>query len=318
MCPAGAMLCGTQCLDTNTDQNNCGACAHSCLGGLCSGGKCQPVTLAPGVNAPVGIALDTSFVYYTSPTDGTVAKVPVGGGSPVPIASGQVAPTGVAVDGTNVYWANNGPVGTDGSVMKAALPNGSPSALVTGMSALYLVSNGTTVYFTRGQFGEVRSVSVAGGPTTPIWTSNKFPYGIAMDATNVYWGMFNNNIGVYEAALPAGTPTLFLPGYSNTQQVAADGTNVFFTTYVPSGGVYMSDPNGLSVTPLATGVTRPFGVAVHGTQVYFTTSTAVMRVPKTGGGATQLAADASPQQIAVDGVAIYWASGTGAILKLAK
>jgi hypothetical protein len=318
MCAAGAQVCGTQCIDTSSDKNNCGSCAHSCLGGLCSGGKCQPVTLASGVTAPVGIALDTSFVYYTSPTDGTVAKVPVGGGSPVPIASGQIAPTGVAVDAVNVYWANNGPNGTDGSVMKAALPNGSPAPLVPGVSALYLVSSGTTLYFTRGQFGAVLSVPVIGGGTTPVWTSNKFPYGIAMDANNVYWGVFNNNVGVYEAAVASGSPTQFVSGFGNTQQVAADGTNVYFTTYFPSGGVYMTDPNGLSVTPLATGQPRPFGVAVHGSEVYFTTSTAVMRVSTAGGSPTQLAADTLPQQIAVDGTAIYWASGTGAILKLAK
>jgi hypothetical protein len=285
---------------------------------MCVGSACQPVTLAP-VSAPVGIALDSSFVYFTSPTAGTVSKVPIGGGSVVPIATGQNAPTGVAVDAVNVYWALYGPNGTDGGIMKAILPSGMPTPVVTGESAYYLVSNGVNVYFTRGQFGPVESVSVAGGSTTPIWTGNKFPYTIARDATNVYWGVLNNNLGVYKVPIATGSPvTLFASGYNNTVGVAADGTNVYFTTYLGSGGVYKTDPGGASVLPLATGLARPLGIAVDANHVYVTTLTAVMRVRLDGSGLTQLVADPAPQQIAADNTAIYWASGTGAILKLAK
>lgn len=320
-CPSGQRLCASsnRCADVTSDPNNCGSCAHSCLGGTCIASVCQPVTLASGVTAPVGIALDSSYVYFTSPTDGTVSKVPVGGGAVVPIATGQVAPTGVAVDGVNVYWAQNGPTGVTGGVSKAALPNGSPVPLVTGVSAFYLVSNGTNVYFTRGQNGPVLEVSVNGGSTTPIWTGNKYPEGIAIDATNVYWGVLNNNLGVYKAPVATGSPVSeFVSGYSNTVQLATDGTNVYFTTYLMSGGVYKTDPSGTNVVPLATGLARPFGVAVDTTHAYVTTLSAVVRVPLAGGAATQLVADSTPQQIAVDATAIYWASGSGRILKLAK
>jgi hypothetical protein len=320
-CPAGWRLCGSinKCVDVSSDPNNCGSCAHSCLGGGCTAGACQPVSLAP-VNAPVGIAIDSSFVYFTSPTAGTVAKVPTGGGSVVPIAGSQDAPTGVAVDAVNVYWAQNDPNGTSGGVSKAALPNGSPVVpLVTGQSAFYLVTDGVKVYFTRGQFGAVLSVPVGGGSPTPIWSGNKFPYTIAMDGLNVYWGVFNNNLGIYKVPFATGSPvTEFVSGYNNTQGVAADGTSIYFTTYLTSGGVYKTDPNGTSVVPLTTGLPRPFGIAVDSNYAYVTTLTAVVRVPLSGGAAVPLASDNTPQQIAVDSKAIYWASGTGAILKLAK
>jgi hypothetical protein len=31
------------CLDTSTDPDNCGTCGHSCGGGACIGGVCQPL-----------------------------------------------------------------------------------------------------------------------------------------------------------------------------------------------------------------------------------------------------------------------------------
>jgi hypothetical protein len=190
---------------------------------------------------------------------------------------------------------------------------------VTGQSAFYLVTDGVNVYFTRGLQGPVLSVPVGGGSTTPIWTGNKWPYTIAMDRSNLYWGVDNNNLGVYKAPIATGSPvTLFASGYNNTMGVAADGNNVYFTTYLTSGGVYKTDPGGTNVVPLATGLEQPFGLAVDSMNVYVTTLSAVVRVPIGGGAATELATDNTPQQIAVDSKAIYWASGTGAIKKLAK
>src|SRR5215471_1470026 len=39
-----------QCGDTQTSADNCGRCGHSCLGGTCDKGQCQPVTLATGIS----------------------------------------------------------------------------------------------------------------------------------------------------------------------------------------------------------------------------------------------------------------------------
>jgi sugar lactone lactonase YvrE len=74
-----------------------------------------PTTLASGQSTPNGIALDTASVYWTNSGDGTVMKVPLGGGTPATLASGQSSAGSIAVDATSVYWVNNT---ANGTVMK--------------------------------------------------------------------------------------------------------------------------------------------------------------------------------------------------------
>ena len=46
-----------------SDQSNCGAQGHSCLGGACTSGLCQPRNLAPNTYIARELALDGSNVY---------------------------------------------------------------------------------------------------------------------------------------------------------------------------------------------------------------------------------------------------------------
>src|SRR6266700_2740471 len=41
-CPAGQMACGTVCVDTSSDSQNCGGCGIPCAGSkTCQGGQCK-------------------------------------------------------------------------------------------------------------------------------------------------------------------------------------------------------------------------------------------------------------------------------------
>jgi hypothetical protein len=309
-------LCNGACVNETTDPNNCGACGHGCLGGLCSAGACQPVVLASGIDAPVGLALDSSFVYFTSPSGGTVSKVPVGGGNLVPIATGESSPTGIAVDAVNVYWSD---ATAGGNIMKAALPNGSPKPVATGLATpFWITTDGTNVYCSLGGANaDVIQVPVTGGTPSNIATGQMFPYGMAIDANNVYWGS-NSNTGVLKYPLLGGTASS-VAGALDALQVATDGTYVYWTTYNSGGGVSRATPGGASEGTLVGGFAYPFGIAVDSTNVYFGTNNAVLRVPVGGGTATQIATDNAPEQLAVDATAVYWASkGNRAIMKLAK
>ena len=148
---------GTLCADLASDAENCGVCGHSCQGGACQKGQCQPVVLASG-QTPREIAVDATSVYWTSYADGAVMKVAIGGGAPTLLASGQKDPFAIAVDAASVYWTNLG----DGTVMKVAIGGGDPTVLASGqISATGIAVKAGRVYWTN--IAAVMSVAVDGG-----------------------------------------------------------------------------------------------------------------------------------------------------------
>src|SRR5215472_1277771 len=57
-CPPGT--------DFNTDALNCGRCGHSCLGGACTAGACQPLVVSSNEANPYIMAADDTGVYWAN------------------------------------------------------------------------------------------------------------------------------------------------------------------------------------------------------------------------------------------------------------
>ena len=69
------------------------------------------------VDMPGPLATDAVSVYFVGKADGSIRKVPKGGGPVVILAKRQPAPRAIAVDGARVYFTNAGP---DGNVLWVA------------------------------------------------------------------------------------------------------------------------------------------------------------------------------------------------------
>ena len=86
------------------------------------GGAYQTVaTTGPNHLQPNGIATDGVNLYwsnYTGPTQPSIMKVALGGGTPTVLATGITNAGWIAVDATSVYWADDGSNGTAGRIMK--------------------------------------------------------------------------------------------------------------------------------------------------------------------------------------------------------
>jgi hypothetical protein len=177
-----------------------GASAES---GTCSAGRAA-ITLASGQSNPIGVAVDTTSVYWID-IGGNVMKVALIGGTAMTLASDDVGPWAIALDATSVYWTNIGGGGPTGTVMKVSLGGGTATTLASGQSYPFgIVTDATSVYWTgRGptaafpggfpsppppaNAGTVMKRPLGGGAATTLACGQSDPSGIAVDATSVYW-----------------------------------------------------------------------------------------------------------------------------------
>jgi hypothetical protein len=219
----------------------------------------------------------------------------------------------------------------------------------------WLVSNGTTVFWTNQGSNQVMSAPADGMGTvlpTQLNTSNEngtLPAGIVIDSTNVYYVTKTAGGGLAEYVPLAGGPVTEL-GSGSYSSIALDDSNVYWTGGFASPVVYQNGKTGTpsTVIIIASGgtpaLTCPVHLASDGTNVYFldqgTDSSgnvrvgtgALYRVPigNTGSLPPPLVSGLTdPESMALDDQAIYWVSGTtavpadagittGLVMKLAK
>ncbi len=298
--------------DPGGDPENCGRCGHSCQGGACSRGVCQPVLLTTGPAPTRGLAVDAVNVYWATTT--SVMSVLKGGGTAVSlVAHAGSNPWGVAVDATNLYWVNNTTDGS-GGVFKYVLAGGAITTLAPGLDAAnYIALDSSNVYVSVNGTSEIESVPIAGGHVSVLYTGQTGSNFIAVDGTNIYWttvtgeawqcaksscsttgvetaavsggytgGVAVLNGAVYTAFFGAGTlekwsigggDTVTLASMPNLIDVVADGTGAYWMTSEPNGGIFRVGLDGGAITTLATNQDSPYvGLALDGTSVYWANS----------------------------------------------
>jgi hypothetical protein len=332
--------------DLANDDKNCGACGHSCLGGKCTAGKCEPFQVA-SVSNPSGLAVDMQNVYFTFPSVPAIQRVEKNGkctpaapcpqdfaGTGVGDQLGKIrGPSAIVSDGMNVWWTNqaNGNLGK-----RAAAITTPPSAIVNFGTAVstepgYVALGGGKIWWTSAFANaeptpHVRGANLDGSNVITLATyanpaTNFYGFGgIATDATHVYWA--SKNSGVFRAAFTdppcvEGSTCKAFGSASGPYGVAVDGTFVYWTE--PSSGTVRRAPKigGQSVI-IAVNQETPRAIAVQGTFVYWgNTGTAtapngaIRRAPQVGavcdGAACELVATVkAPDAIVAADEGIYW------------
>ena len=348
-CPAAKPdFCSNTCTDEQSDKLNCGACAHSCGGGSCVGGACQPITLASGRTGPGALAVNAGGVYWLEST--AVQAVPLSGGNVVTLASGVyvTGPAGIAASASTVYYTNSGGQTATATVtnywyalMQVTSAGGAaPSALSKhqSVSAPFGVAMASgTVYWLDEQWesifkvaeGSAFTASPATVYSTPGGTPESYNYGgyVAVDDSNAYWGV--NNGGLFQASLSTGTRVVLKPisGDPHVNQIAPLQGYVYWSTGdadVPStstaanSSIYKIPIGGGTISPLASGLSVTPALAADASGVYWDDGD-LKRFPAAGGAAVVLAASQNAGFIALDSQFIYWTNpSAGTVMKLAK
>ena len=108
-CAGGLTLCADICVDTQGSGTQCGACGHSCGGGQCSGGLCQPFPAANGFTAVHAIAASPSGIIISADNDVSLCANPSGCSAATlkTIRAGVSQLNDVTVAGTDVYFDGN-------------------------------------------------------------------------------------------------------------------------------------------------------------------------------------------------------------------
>lgn len=225
---------------------------------------------------------------------------------------------GITVDETHVYWANAG----EGSIMKAPLGGGTPSAVVSGLERpVAVVVDDENIYWTQDTDAEgggpVMMMPLDGGSPTRVGqrSNGGGAAGIAIDATHIYWAERGN---VLKRPIAGGERVVLAEDRPfSIASVVVDATSVYWKNtgsgVVGAGAVRKVSINGGEPVTLADDLGGSEGLAVDDTYVYFGDDyNRVMRVPLDGGMPVRAASRArgrsAPKFIAVDDECVYWAN----------
>ena len=223
------------------------------------------------------IAIDATRVYTVSDGGQVIACAKTGcGGNYTVLASGQDEAWGIAVDDVNVYWSRQS---AGASIAMVPLAGGTPTTLVSTVSATSIVAAGGTVFFTGFVFG----------------SSDDHAHLMSVPAAG-------------------GTPTVIIDGPESVSSLTADAQNLYFLVGTTLEKMPIA---GGSPTTLATDA-GGFQLALDAANVYFAGASGIESVPIAGGPVTTIVAGQGGSGLAVDANSVYWtATLAGTVMKAA-
>ena len=304
--------CETNVLTTPTA---CGACGHDCLGGGCSGGKCEPVQIwVPDAHGAAGTSLSVTDagVFFTlgkgAPT-GAVGRVPHAGGEPAKwFAEQQNSPMSVTSVAGMAYWVDTG-------FHQINKSDGTTVSLITtvGAGSRPFAVGGGFIYYADASVSQVFKIKADGSGKTMVAsaavTSLALSPGGALFYTTKTSVVMSDTMG---AKTIDGT-------YTDVQDVRASTDWVCWSDF---GAAQIFAMTMVAKKPAAVGPAKTQEIALDATHVYFAVQDPpeIRRQPLKGGAVEHVAASAGvPADVEVDAVAVYWISGLdGSVYRVAK
>ena len=217
-------------------------------------------------------------------TGGAIMSTPTAGGPITTLVPNQDFPWAIAVDANNIYWTN--------------YDNG------TAVSGGGSTTSGTVV-----------QASLSGGNVTTLASGLEDPYGIAVDATNVYFTTYGGG-RVKKVPIGGGAVVTLAQGLNGPCYIAVSGGNAYWTNF-GDGTVDMISTSGTAPgtpTVLATDAAQASanGIAVNSTTVFYAASNnpgAIWTIPVGGGTQTVLASQQDTAWgLTIDSTNVYWTS----------
>jgi hypothetical protein len=338
-CLAPKSGCGGSCVDLASDPKNCGTCGHDCLGGTCSAGKCDPVTLVTGQASVTRIAPTPTRLYWSRSKTNTQASgifaSDVDGQNAVPFY-GTIGYCGALVaSSTHVYFTCDAQLlrcprascGT-GPTSLAAQTSVADLAFDAANDRLYFAVS--TPYNTKTG-GFVGSIPAAGGAVARLVAADQpSPSSIVLAGGTAYWinaGTYLSDVPQLDGGLrraPLGTNQTFTnvasdPTGADLTGLAVDTNTAYWAgSFAPPAVHSVALVGGSPSTFTKTTVSNARQVLVDAKYVYWIESANVYRCEKSCTKPTTIAAAATPIAFAQDDVSLYWSTLNGEIRRVAK
>lgn len=229
-----------------------------------------------------GLAIDANHLYAAF-FEGSLVKLPRGGGEPVVLASGQRDVSSVAVHGSQLYWFVGyiPNVGGGPTIMTAGIDGGEPAVFASRqVGGASLLVHGDNLYWAAN--GAIMTAPAAGGePVKLVADSLGQASAVTIHGGEIFWTARGT---AAKAPLEGGVAELLEAApdvRSDSEHIAVDDTFV-----------YVSDSQARTVS----------------------------RIPRAGGPAEVISPhDALGEGMVVDPDAVYYADGaTESIVRLPK
>jgi hypothetical protein len=256
------------------------------------------------------------------------------GGDPVDTGNaGTGAPGGRGGDGGDARGGSNGGAGTGGgastgsgggggcaiSCGPAACPvrDGQPRVLVSSPlnhQLMGLAVNADTLFwgtYPNQTLGEIRSMPLAGGPST-LLASDVIVSELYLDGSTLYYVTNDRTGNTSLLAIPVtgGTPRMVATG-SRIAWITSDASSIYFAQ---GNQIVRADRSGSGVVPVVGAAGTLWGFAVDETSVYWATYSnggALSRRALPGGNITTLHTSSAPITFPItDGDDIVYVEGT--------